>query len=122
MLIGVISDTHGLLRPEALEALAGVEHILHAGDIDSPDIVPLLTEIAPVTAIRMSFGPLMAAQLIGKTPANLLRSAGRVVRGSGSNVLRALQASHRSTLNPQRTSTRSLFVRFEHRTNGGDHV
>jgi uncharacterized protein len=52
MLIGVISDTHGLLRPEAREALAGVEHIIHAGDIGSPDIVPRLSEIAPVTAIR----------------------------------------------------------------------
>jgi putative phosphoesterase len=52
MLIGVISDTHGLLRPEALEALAGVEHIIHAGDLGSPDIVPRLAEIAPVTAIR----------------------------------------------------------------------
>ena len=37
MLIGVISDTHGLLRPEALDALAGVEHIIHAGDIGSPE-------------------------------------------------------------------------------------
>ena len=52
MLIGVISDTHGLLRPEALNALAGVQHIIHAGDIGSPDIVPRLAEIAPVTAIR----------------------------------------------------------------------
>lgn len=52
MLIGVISDTHGLLRPEALAALAGVEHIIHAGDIGSPDIVPRLSEIAPTTAIR----------------------------------------------------------------------
>ena len=52
MLIGVISDTHGLLRPEALDALAGVEHIIHAGDIGSPDIVPKLAEVAPVTAIR----------------------------------------------------------------------
>ena len=52
MLIGVISDTHGLLRPEALDAFAGVEHIIHAGDIGSPDIVPKLAEIAPVTAIR----------------------------------------------------------------------
>jgi putative phosphoesterase len=51
MLIGVISDTHGLLRREALDALAGVEHIIHAGDIGSPDIVPRLEEIAPVTAI-----------------------------------------------------------------------
>ena len=52
MLIGVISDTHGLLRPEALEALASVEHIIHAGDIGSPEIIPRLAEIAPVTAIR----------------------------------------------------------------------
>lgn len=52
MRIGVISDTHGLLRPEALDALTGVEHIIHAGDIGSPDIVPRLREIAPVTAIR----------------------------------------------------------------------
>ena len=52
MLIGVISDTHGLLRPDALEAFAGVEHIIHAGDIGSPDILPKLTAVAPVTAIR----------------------------------------------------------------------
>ena len=52
MKIGVISDTHGLLRPEALERLAGVEHIIHAGDLGSPEIVPRLRAIAPVTAIR----------------------------------------------------------------------
>ena len=52
MRIGVISNTHGLLRPEALRRLAGVEHIIHAGDIGSPAIVPRLAEIAPVTAIR----------------------------------------------------------------------
>lgn len=52
MRIGVISDTHGLLRPEALSALAGVEHILHAGDVGNCDILLMLNEIAPVTAIR----------------------------------------------------------------------
>lgn len=52
MLIGVISDTHGLLRPEALEHLRGSDHIIHAGDIGSPEIIPELKEIAPVTAIR----------------------------------------------------------------------
>jgi len=52
MLIGVISDTHGLLRPEALAALAGVEHILHAGDVGDPRILDDLRKIAPVTAIR----------------------------------------------------------------------
>jgi len=52
MLVGVISDTHGLLRPEAIEALKGVEHILHAGDVGNADILDTLREIAPVTAIR----------------------------------------------------------------------
>jgi putative phosphoesterase len=52
MMIGVISDTHGLLREEALAALAGVEHILHAGDVGDPEILERLRAIAPVTAIR----------------------------------------------------------------------
>jgi len=52
MIVGVISDTHGLLRPEALAALGGSEHIIHAGDIGAADIIPVLQEIAPVTAIR----------------------------------------------------------------------
>ena len=52
MLLGVLSDTHGLLRPEVLAALRGVDHILHAGDIGDPDILKALRAIAPVTAIR----------------------------------------------------------------------
>jgi len=52
MLIGVISDTHGLLRPEALSSLSGVEHILHAGDVGDVSILDALRQIAPVTAIR----------------------------------------------------------------------
>ncbi len=52
MLIGVISDTHGLLRPEALVALAECEQILHAGDVGDPKILDALGEIALVTAIR----------------------------------------------------------------------
>jgi uncharacterized protein len=51
-LIGVISDTHGLLRPELLSALAHVDHILHAGDIGDPSILTTLSSIAPITAIR----------------------------------------------------------------------
>jgi uncharacterized protein len=50
-MIGVISDTHGLLRPEAIAALRGAEHILHAGDVGDPLILDSLREIAPVTAI-----------------------------------------------------------------------
>ena len=52
MRIGVISDTHGLLRPEAVAALAGVDYILHAGDVGDPGILDRLRAIAPVTAIR----------------------------------------------------------------------
>ena len=50
--IGVISDTHGLLRPEAVAALAGVERIVHAGDIGSPEVIAALRRIAPVSAVR----------------------------------------------------------------------
>ena len=50
--IGVISDTHGLLRPEAEQRLAGVAHIIHAGDIGSPNVIAGLQRIAPVVAIR----------------------------------------------------------------------
>jgi uncharacterized protein len=50
--IGIISDTHGLLRPEASRALEGVERILHAGDIGGPEILEALSRIAPVTAVR----------------------------------------------------------------------
>ena len=52
MNIGVISDTHGLLRPEALKALRGSNFIIHAGDIGSPEILKELERIAPVTAVR----------------------------------------------------------------------
>lgn len=52
MKIGIISDTHGLLRREAVERLAGVDHIVHAGDIGRPDVMAELRRIAPVTAVR----------------------------------------------------------------------
>jgi putative phosphoesterase len=50
--VGVIADTHGLLRPEAVAALAGVERILHAGDIGSLEVLAGLGRVAPVTAVR----------------------------------------------------------------------
>jgi putative phosphoesterase len=52
MQIGVISDTHGLLRPEAVASLRGSDRIIHAGDIGNPAILDQLNEIAPVTAVR----------------------------------------------------------------------
>ncbi len=48
----MISDTHGLMRPEALRALAGVDAIVHAGDVGRPEVLAALEAIAPVTAVR----------------------------------------------------------------------
>jgi putative phosphoesterase len=50
--IGLISDTHGLLRPEAVQALRGSELIIHAGDVGKPEILEELRKIAPVVAVR----------------------------------------------------------------------
>ena len=50
--IGVISDTHGLVRPEAVAALRGAEMILHAGDVGNPQVLEALRGIAPVVAVR----------------------------------------------------------------------
>jgi uncharacterized protein len=51
-LIGVIADTHGLVRPQAIEALAGVDMILHAGDVGKQEVLDTLKDIAPVVAVR----------------------------------------------------------------------
>ena len=51
-IVGVISDTHGLLRPEAVAALHGSDRIVHAGDVGAPEILDELAKIAPVTAVR----------------------------------------------------------------------
>jgi putative phosphoesterase len=50
--VGVISDTHGLLRPEALLALRGADHLVHAGDIGKPEVLGELRTLAPLTAVR----------------------------------------------------------------------
>jgi len=52
MVIGVISDTHGTVSQQALDALNGAASILHAGDIGDPDVIQMLSRIAPVTAVR----------------------------------------------------------------------
>lgn len=50
--VGLISDTHGLVRKEAIAALTGCRHILHAGDIDTPEVLAKLRKLAPVTVVR----------------------------------------------------------------------
>jgi len=52
MRIGILSDTHGLLRDEVVKALDGVDHIIHAGDIDRKEVIDALVSIAPVTVVR----------------------------------------------------------------------
>jgi len=52
MRIGIISDTHGLLRPEAIKHLAGMDHVIHAGDIGAPEVIEGLRKIAPTTVLR----------------------------------------------------------------------
>lgn len=67
MIIGIISDTHGLLRPETVELLRESEHIIHAGDIGSPEIIPELRKIAPITAIRGNVDTQAWAQSFAET-------------------------------------------------------
>jgi len=50
--VGLIADTHALVRPEALDALAGVTRIVHAGDVGAPEVLRALARVAPVTAVR----------------------------------------------------------------------
>jgi putative phosphoesterase len=65
--LGVISDTHGLLRPEAVEALRGSDRILHAGDVGAPEILEALAKIAPVTAVRGNVDTASWAQALPET-------------------------------------------------------
>ena len=62
-IVGVISDTHGLLRPEAVSALGGSEVIVHAGDVADPEILRELTKIAPVHAVRGNIDTALARVL-----------------------------------------------------------
>ncbi|PYX31814.1 MAG: hypothetical protein DMG77_05255 [Acidobacteria bacterium] len=75
MLIGVISDTHGLLRPEALAALRGSRYIIHAGDVGPPQILEKLSAIAPVTIVR---GNIDKAAWARKLPETQVLEAGGV--------------------------------------------
>jgi hypothetical protein len=69
MHVGIISDTHGLVRPEALAALAGSDHIVHAGDIGTKDVLAALGAIAPVTAVRGNNDRAAWARALGDTAA-----------------------------------------------------
>lgn len=66
-LVGIISDTHGLLRPEAMKALKGVELIIHAGDIGTPGILDELRAVAPVVAVRGNMDTIQWARELPET-------------------------------------------------------
>jgi putative phosphoesterase len=67
MRVGLISDTHGLLRPEALDFIDGSDHIVHGGDIGSPEILERLAAIAPLTVVRGNNDTAPWAQAIPET-------------------------------------------------------
>lgn len=71
--VGLISDTHGLLRPEAVEALQGSQLIVHAGDVGKPEILETLRRIAPVVAVR---GNVDTAQWAQSLPLTAVAEAG----------------------------------------------
>lgn len=74
--IGLISDTHGVLRPQALEALRGSELILHAGDVGKPEILSALRELAPVIAVR---GNVDKSDWASALPETAVAEAGKVL-------------------------------------------
>jgi len=88
--VGLISDTHGLLRPQAIEALRGSELILHAGDVGKPEILSALRELAPVIAVR---GNVDTADWARTLPETTVVEAGRV-------LLYVLHDVHALDLNP----------------------
>ena len=88
--IGLISDTHGLLRPQALEALRGSELILHAGDVGKPEILTALRELAPVIAVR---GNVDTSDWARALPETAVAEAGKV-------LLYVLHDVHTLDLNP----------------------
>lgn len=88
--IGLISDTHGLLRPQALEALGGSDLILHAGDVGTPEILTALRELAPVIAVR---GNVDTSDWARTLPETSVAEAGKV-------LLYVLHDVHTLDLNP----------------------
>jgi putative phosphoesterase len=88
--VGVISDTHGVLRPQAVAALRGSDLIVHAGDVGSPEILDELRSVAPTFAVRGNVDrgasaeslPLTAVVGAGRGP-DLRQSSASLVRRSG---------------------------------------
>jgi hypothetical protein len=102
--IGLISDTHGLLRPEAIEALRGSGHIIHAGDIGARNIIETLATIAPVTAIRGNIDKDAWAKSLPET---------EIVEIEGS-ILYVLHDVNRLDLDPKAAGFRAVISGHSH--------
>jgi len=102
--IGVISDTHGLLRPEALEALKGSDLIIHAGDVGDSDILDALRTIAPTTAVRGN---------IDTTPPCSLLPASEIVE-AGPFLIYVLHNLHDLDLDPAAAGFRAVISGHSH--------
>lgn len=102
--IGIVSDTHGLVRPGLLEALSGVEMIIHAGDVGSPEVLDLLRAHAPVLAVR--------GNMDGGPWARELRET-EVVEVDGS-LLYVLHDAHELDLDPAAAGFRAVISGHSH--------
>jgi putative phosphoesterase len=100
--IGVISDTHGLLRPEAVAALSGSDLIVHAGDVGGSEILDRLREIAPVTAVRGNIDtefwaealPMLATLDIGRVRIGVIHDLATLGAPPQRSGLRVLVSGH----------------------------
>lgn len=100
--IGLISDTHGLLRPEALDFLRGSDHLIHAGDIVDPAILDRLAELAPLTVVRGNndFGswaaavPETATVTLGGVTIHVLHDLKDLALDPAASGLRVVVAGH----------------------------
>src|SRR4051812_8322826 len=105
MRVGLISDTHGLLRPEATAFLQGCDHIVHAGDICDPSVLEKLAAIAPVTAVRGNNDKGSWASSLNE--AEIIRL--------GKISLHVIHDLHDLTLNPSAAGVRVVVSGHSHR-------
>lgn len=104
-IVGVISDTHGLIRPEAANAFKGADLIIHSGDIGSQDVLAELKKIAPVKAVR---GNMDAGKWAFKLPASEIIEIGEV-------VIYVLHDVYRLDLEPKKTGIHAVISGHTHR-------
>ena len=105
LVVGVISDTHGLIRPQALAAFAGVYHIIHAGDIGAVEVLAALRQIAPVTAVRGNNDRFAWARQIPE----------RVTVRIGTARLHVLHDVHELNIGPRATGLAAVIAGHSHR-------